>query len=209
MPKPTKEILKHLEKDPILKKCISLIDLQGDDEYIDIFVYLVKSIVSQQLSIKSAASIYNRLIHHDDIDPIDPTSFLRVPDDELRALGLSYQKARYVKNVCQFFIDNEISMDKWKSMTDQEIIDLLIQIKGVGIWTVQMVLMFALHRPDVLPEGDLGIQLGMKKLYNIKQEKKELFKTMRKIAEKWSPSRTIACMYIWRYKDTSAVSNGK
>jgi len=193
--------LAHLKKDKILKKVIDQIQIEYDDEMVDVFVYLVRSIISQQLSTKVAATIYDRLIHHDDIDPIDPHSFLRVPDDELRALGLSYQKAKYVKNVCQYFIDKDISPEEWQAMDNDKIIKKLTTIKGIGVWTVQMVLMFALHRPDVFPTGDLGIQLGMKQIYGIDKEKKELIKEMNRIAESWSPYRTIASRYIWRYKD--------
>ena len=203
MPVITNKVINHLSADPVLEKLIKQVDIESDDEYVDVFVYLIRSIVSQQLSIKSAASIYNRLIHHEDIDPIDPHSFIRLPIEELRGLGLSYQKANYVKNVCQYFIDNTISENKWQSKSNQEIIDMLTSIKGVGVWTVQMVLMFALHRPDVLPVGDLGIQLGIKSLYHLKSEKQELKKDMEAIAEQWSPYRSIACLYIWRYKDVN------
>lgn len=106
-----------------------------------------------------------------------------------------------MKNVAEFSLHNDFSKQHLMTMEDDAIIEYLIPIKGVGKWTIQMLLMFEMQRPDVFAPDDLGIQQGMQKLYNIKSEGKQLKLDMEKIAEKWKPYRSIACRYIWRSKD--------
>jgi DNA-3-methyladenine glycosylase II len=126
---------------------------------------------------------------------------LELPIEQMRAVGLSNQKASYLKNVAQFFRDNDLENKDWSNLSDEEIITYLTQIKGVGRWTVQMILMFTLARLDVFPVLDLGIQQGMKRLYSLEQEGKDLHKTMHEIAEHWRPFRSVASRYIWKWKD--------
>jgi DNA-3-methyladenine glycosylase II len=130
-----------------------------------------------------------------------PKQVYNTKDIELRKIGLSGQKSAYVKNVAEFFISNEINKKMWKKMSDEEIIERLISIKGVGKWTVQMVLMFHLDRQDVLPLDDLIIKNTMIKLYKVKETGKEQKIKLEKIASKWSPYRSIACRYLWASKD--------
>lgn len=195
------EQLKHLRKDKALRKLIDVVGHIPASRRTDLFRGLLGSIVSQQLSIKAADTIWNRFL--DLFKDRIPTAkaVLKLSDEALRACGLSYQKAGYIKNIATFSLKNTLDYKELKTKTDAELIDYLVQIKGVGRWTVEMLLMFNLDRPDVLPLDDLGIQNGIKKLYNLSFEKKELYREMERIAEAWRPHRTLACRYLWRYKD--------
>lgn len=167
-----------------------------------IYLNLCSSIMSQQLSTKVADVIYKRFL--DLYGKKEPTAqqILDTPFDTLRAIGLSNSKTNYVHNVCRFFIEQQITDAQLYRMQDENIIELLTHIKGVGRWTVEMILMFSLQHEDVLPVDDLGIQQAMTKLYKLKFEtKKELFAQMYKKAEKWRPYRTYACVHLWRWKD--------
>lgn len=192
----------HLKKDKALKKVIEQVGVIKNSKREDLFIALVRAIVSQQLSVKAADTIYKRFLGLFKNGVPDAKSILKLKDDKLRAVGLSYQKASYIKNIATFSLEQSLDHKLLKVKTDDELVDYLVQIKGVGRWTVEMLLMFNLNRPDVFPKDDLGIQNGMKKLYNLKSEKKALLKEMQQIAEAWRPHRTLACRYIWRYKDT-------
>ncbi len=164
---------------------------------IDIYYYLLKSIVSQQLSVKVASIIWQRFL---DLFPDEiPTESLLVNMDDvtLRSVGLSKQKAGYMRNVAHFSIDKGMDFEILNEKSDEEIITYLTEIKGVGKWTVQMVLMFPMDRPDVFPIDDLGIQNQMIHYFNLKGEKRELKKQMNKVAEGWKPYRTLACKLLW------------
>lgn len=192
----------HLSKDKKLKK---VIDAQEPHILIKrkkIYLHLCSSIMSQQLSTKVADVIYNRFLAL--YGKKEPTAkqILDTPFETLRSIGLSNAKTNYVHNVCRFFIDEQITDAQLYKMKDEDIIAKLTQIKGVGKWTVEMILMFSLQHEDVLPVDDLGIQQAMTKLYKLKFEtKKELYEQMYKAAEKWRPYRTYACVHLWRWKD--------
>jgi DNA-3-methyladenine glycosylase II len=165
-------------------------------------VRLMASIMSQQLSTKVAAVIFQRFLLL--FGGKEPTvdAVLLTPDTTLRSIGLSNAKVGYVKNVATFFATQHITDAQLKRMSDQEIIDLLVQIKGVGRWTVEMLLMFSLGREDVFAVDDLGIQQAMCKLYKIDPTDKKAMKlTMQKKAQKWVPYRTYACLHLWNWKD--------
>lgn len=165
-------------------------------------VRLMASIMSQQLSTKVAAVIFQRFLLL--FGGKEPTvdAVLLTPDTTLRSIGLSNAKVGYVKNVATFFATHHITDAQLKRMSDQEIIDLLVQIKGVGRWTVEMLLMFSLGREDVFAVDDLGIQQAMCKLYKIDPNNKKAMKlTMQKKAQKWVPYRTYACLHLWNWKD--------
>ena len=157
-----KKVISHLQKDKRLNTLIETIelpDLQADG---DVYSALTRSIVSQQLSVKAAATIYGRFLNlFEDNYPI-AEKVITYSLEELRAVGLSRQKASYLQNTANFFIENE-NLD-WDSMTDEAIIEYLTQIKGVGKWTVEMILMFTLSRLDILPLDDLAIRNRMIKL---------------------------------------------
>jgi DNA-3-methyladenine glycosylase II len=194
-------IIQHLSQDPKLGTIIPHVTLPPVDAHNDIYLDLLDSIVSQQLSVKAAGTIFNRFIELFDADPT-PHRILDMDIEAMRGCGLSYQKAGYIKNVATYWIENKEVMNDWLSMTDDDIIDRLTTIKGVGKWTVQMILMFRLNRLDVFPVDDLGIRQGMVLLYGIEETGKALLKKMVELAEPWRPYRSVACRYIWRYKDT-------
>ncbi len=190
------EILK--EKDARLKQIIeSVKDPIVPEPSVDIYFDLLQSIVSQQLSVKVAAIIWQRFL---DLFPDQyPTDCVlqQETDEVLRGVGLSRQKANYLRNVATFSIENGMDFELLSAKTDDEIIAYLTQIKGVGKWTVQMVLMFPMDRPNVFPVDDLGIQTKMIGHYNLKGEKKELRKQMLAIAESWEPYCSLASKYLW------------
>ncbi|MEP7317474.1 MAG: DNA-3-methyladenine glycosylase 2 family protein [Panacibacter sp.] len=166
-------------------------------------VALMASIMSQQLSTKVADVIFKRFLALYEGKEPSLQDILDTPFDKLRAIGLSNAKTNYVHNVAKFFIEEKISNKKLQAMSNDEIIKLLTKIKGVGQWTVEMLLMFTLGREDIIALDDLGIQQAMIKLYKLdKLDKKLLREKMKKISLKWSPYRTHACLYLWRWKDT-------
>lgn len=198
-------ILAHLSKDPKLAAVIAVTELPtlattSDDT--DVYTVLLDSVVSQQLSVKAANTIFKRFCGLFPNDCPYPEMVANLSDEELRAVGLSRQKAGYIRNVARYWQDHNLQDTDWDSLTDQEIIHLLTPIKGVGSWTVEMLLMFSLRRPDVFAPDDLGIQQGMIRIYELEEKGNALRKKMTQIAEAWRPYRTYACRYIWRYKDT-------
>lgn len=196
------EILEHLRKDEVLHKAISGLGREVKPELnIDIYYSLLGSIVSQQLSTKVVKIIWRRFTDLFEDGYPDAESLLSKEHDLLRSIGLSNNKARYVKNVAEFKLANDMSFDFLQSIEDEEIIKYLTVIKGVGRWTVQMILMFPMDRPNVFPVDDLGIQNAMKALYNIKLEKKELKIKMNEIADVWHPHKTVASKYLWELAD--------
>ncbi|MBC8047966.1 MAG: DNA-3-methyladenine glycosylase 2 family protein [Fimbriimonadaceae bacterium] len=194
--------LNHLSKDKKLKK---LIEQHGTFELKkekNICLFLCYSIMSQQLSTKVAAVFHKRFVDlfkgkEPSAKQIATTKF-----ETLRAIGLSNAKANYVLNVANFELENGMSAKKLQEMEDEEIITYLTQIKGVGRWTVEMLLMFALAREDHFAADDLGLQTAMIKLYKLDNSDKKQFKEdMLRISKKWSPYRTYASLYLWRFKD--------
>ena len=165
----------------------------------DIYFDLTEDVISQQLSGKVASVIFNRFL---DLFPNrypDAKLLNNIEIEILRKVGLSNSKANYVKNIAEFSLKEDISFDRINSLSDNEIVKLITQIKGVGIWTAQMVLIFSLNRPDVFPVGDLAIQQGMKKLYNLQETGKELVSKIISISDSWIPCRTTGTRYVWLY----------
>lgn len=198
-----KEILLHFKRDKILFNAISDLDTEIRPEIdIDIYHSLLSSIVSQQLSTKVVKIIWNRFTDLFVDGYPDAESLLSKEHEILRRIGLSNSKANYVKNVAAFYLENNMSFDYLQAMSDDQIIEYLSQIKGVGKWTVQMILMFPMDRPNVFPVDDLGIQNSMKRLYEIDLEKKELKIRMNEISLQWEPYRTLASKYLWKIIET-------
>lgn len=191
--------LSLIKKDKTLKKVFDATDVEiKPTPSIDVYLYLLRSIASQQLSVKVVRVIWQRF---EDLFPDtypEKKYLLSLEDQVLRKAGLSNSKLRYMKNVAEFAINNDISFDYLNKLKDEEIIEYLTQIKGVGKWTVQMILMFPMDRPNVFPVDDLGIQTRMKYWYNIDLEKAELKKKLIEIAENWHPYKTLACKYLWQ-----------
>lgn len=199
--------LVHLSKDKKLKKVIDLQEPYILKKRKPVWLHLCASIMSQQLSTKVVDVIYQRFLKLYPRKKPTLQLVIDTPVETLRGIGLSNAKASYVKNVCSFFMEEQITDAKLDKMSNEELIKYLSQIKGVGQWTVEMILMFTLGREDVLALDDLGIQQSMAKLYNLDtSNKKELREKMLYHSAKWSPYRTYACRYLWGWKDNVPVT---
>jgi DNA-3-methyladenine glycosylase II len=158
--------------------------------------------MSQQLSTKVAAVIYQRFLELYGGEEPSPEQILETPLTTLRSIGLSNAKSLYIHNVANFELEHGMKVKKLDKMDNEEVIGYLTKIKGVGRWTVEMLLMFALGREDVFALDDLGIQNAMIGLYKLKREDRKKFREdMLRVSMKWSPYRTYACMHLWRWKD--------
>jgi DNA-3-methyladenine glycosylase II len=161
----------------------------------DIFCGLVEAIVSQQLSTRAAATIYRRLRELLPDGPPTPEALGRLSDEALRGVGLSRQKLGYMRDLSGKMLDGSINVAGLRAMSDDEIIAELTKIKGIGRWTVEMLLIFRLTRPDVFPAGDLGIVKAVQRAYNFR--KTPDVKRLHAIAERWRPYRSVASWYLW------------
>ena len=204
------EYIPHLGKDKKLKKLVETGEPHQLKKRKNICTYLCASIMSQQLSTKVADIIYKRFILLYGGKEPTPAQIIETPFEKLRGIGLSNAKVSYVKNVAQFELDFGMDAKKLGKMSNEEVIDYLIVIKGVGRWTIEMLLMFALGREDVFAVDDLGIQNAMIKLYKLDNgDKKKLREEMLRLSAKWSPYRTYACVHLWRWKDNAPAVKGK
>jgi DNA-3-methyladenine glycosylase II len=194
-------IVQVFEKDRVMLDLFHRFGIPQSGIQADIFNALIRSIVGQQLSVKAAQTIYSRFRKLIEGEP-DPEKLINTPVESLRSVGLSAQKSNYVHQVARFFLENDLIKTRWDQLSDDEIIQLLTQIKGVGIWTVQMLLIFPMDRPDVFPADDLGIQNGIKKMYQLQSEGKMLRQEIVEISQKWRPYRSIASKLIWMGRDT-------
>ncbi len=200
----------HLSKDRRLKKLVETGQPHKLIKRKNICTYLCASIMGQQLSTKVADVIYKRFIDlYNGKEPL-PQQIIDTPFEKLRGIGLSNAKVGYVKNVAQFEIEFGMDAKKLGKMSNEEVIIYLTAIKGVGRWTVEMLLMFALGREDIFAVDDLGIQNAMIALYKIdNSDKKAVKEKMLQLSAKWSPYRTYACLHLWRWKDNTPVKKEK
>ncbi|WP_428662853.1 DNA-3-methyladenine glycosylase family protein [Runella sp.] len=188
-------------KDAVLASIIETTPtLKTTDWNNDVYLALLESIVSQQISTKAADSIFARFRALFDDSYPHPELLIGKTIEELRGAGLSFQKINYLQNVAVFAIEKGIDYHQLSNMTDDEIVAYLIPIKGVGRWTVEMLLMFVMERPDVFPIDDLVIRQKMVRAYNLTETGRVLYKELHVIAENWRPYRTMACRYLWRWK---------
>jgi DNA-3-methyladenine glycosylase II len=194
--------LAHLSTDKKLGKIILLQEKFTLQKKNNIYLHLCFSIMSQQLSTKVADVFHKRFLALYKNRIPSAKQIADTPFETLRGIGLSNAKANYVLNVCRFFIEEKITDARLHKMKDDELIKYLTQIKGVGQWTVEMILMFTLGREDVFAADDLGIQQAICKLYRVDaSDKKAMKQEMLRISSKWSPYRTYACRYLWGWKD--------
>ncbi|WP_276480782.1 DNA-3-methyladenine glycosylase family protein [Paraflavitalea pollutisoli] len=194
----------HLLKDRRLKKFIEQHEGFTLKKRKNLCIYLCASIMSQQLSTKVAEVIYQRFLQLYGGKEPSPQQILDTPFDTLRGIGLSNAKTNYVQNVARFTLEQGMDHKKLAKMSNDEVIVYLTQIKGVGKWTVEMLLMFALGREDVFSIDDLGLQNAMIAIYKLQREdKKQLKADLLRISGKWSPYRTYACIHLWHWKDNS------
>lgn len=193
---------KQLSHDQVLKQVIRR---QDPPELLirkGIWLQLCLSIISQQLSTRVAEVIGNRFLNLFPRKTPTLKSVLEMPDERLREVGLSGAKTMYIKNVCRFFLEHKLTDSRLHKLDDELVIQCLTEIKGVGRWTVEMILMFSMAREDVFAADDLGIRQAMIQLYQVEAEnERALRQQLIQIADSWKPYRTYACRYLWRWKD--------
>lgn len=200
------EHLKHLARDKKLHKIINLQQPFVLEKRKNIYLHLCYSIMSQQLSTRVAEVFHKRFLELYNNKEPSLKQIAETPFETLRSIGLSNAKANYVLNVSNFFMEEKITDERLDKINNEELIKYLSQIKGVGQWTVEMILMFTLGREDVFAVDDLGIQQAICKLYKIDSaDKKTMKQQMLRISSKWSPYRTYACRYLWGWKDNPAA----
>jgi DNA-3-methyladenine glycosylase II len=200
----------HLSKDRKLKKLIGETKPVKVTRQKDVLYYLIASIMSQQLSAKVADTILKRFLALYKERIPTPEEVLATPFETLRSIGLSNAKTRYVQNVAQFAIEQGIDHRKLNKMDNEAVIAYLTQIKGVGRWTAEMLLMFSLGREDVFAIDDWGVQNAMLNIYQLDRTDKKAFRAeLLRISAKWSPYRTYACMHLWRWKDNAPAAGVK
>jgi len=193
----------HLKKaDPVLATIIKRVGRFAMNYDEPAFHSLAEAIVYQQLHGKAAATIFKRLT---DLagEPLTPEGILRLSEEQLRAVGLSKQKLSYLRDLAAKTQAGDLDFARLPNLPDAEVITALTQVKGIGVWTAHMFLMFSLRRPDVFPTGDLGIQMAIRKHYRKRKLPKPL--QMEKIAKCWAPYRSVACWYMWRSMDMKTL----
>lgn len=193
----------HLKKaDPVLCAIIERVGPYRMEYGEPTFHSLAESILYQQLNGKAAVVIFNRFTEAAG-DPVTPEGILKLSDAQMRAIGLSKQKTAYLRDLAQKTKDGLLNFERLADLSNEEVIEHLTQVKGIGVWTAHMFLMFTLKRPDILPTGDYGIQAAMKKHYRKRKWPKP--KDMEKIAKSWAPYRSVACWYLWRSLDIKTM----
>ena len=203
MPATNNAHLEHLSKDKKLAVLLRTVEPYLLKKRKNVCLRLCASIMSQQLSTRVAEVIFKRFLELYDGNEPTPQQIIDTPFEKLRGVGLSNAKVNYVQNVAKYMVEHNATDKMFTKMSDEEVVAFLTPIKGVGRWTVEMLLMFTLGREDVFAVDDLGIQQAMCKVYKIDAtDKKAMKEKMLKISAKWAPYRTHACFYLWKYKDT-------
>ncbi len=193
----------HLKKcDPVLRTIIERVGPCRMEFGLPEFSSLAEAIVYQQLNGKAAVTIFKRFAALAG-EPLTPEGVLKLNDEQLRSVGLSKQKSAYLKDLAAKTAAGLLDFSRLHELTDEDVIQHLTQVKGVGVWTAHMFLMFSLRRPNVLPTGDYGVQVAMRKHY--KKRKLPKPKDMEKIAKAWAPYRSVACWYMWRSLDIKTI----
>ncbi len=193
----------HLKKsDPILRTIIEQVGPCRIEYDEPTFHSVAQAIIYQQLNGRAAETIFDRFTNAAG-DPVTPEGILKMSAEQMRAVGLSKQKSSYLRDLAEKTQAGLLEFDRMPQMTDAEVIEHLIRVKGVGVWTAHMFLIFTLRRTDILPVGDYGVQAAIKKAYRKRKLPKP--KDMEKIAKAWSPYRSIACWYLWRSLDIKTM----
>jgi 3-methyladenine DNA glycosylase/8-oxoguanine DNA glycosylase len=200
-----RKAIHHLKKsDPILGAIIERVGPcrmeYGNPE----FHSLAEAIVYQQLNGKAAVTIFKRFAALAG-EPLAPEGILKLTDKQMREAGLSRQKSSYLRDLAERTHRGELNFTRLPELSDQEVIEHLTQVKGIGVWTAHMFLIFALRRPNVLPTGDFGVRMAIKKHYNKRKLPKPA--QMERIAKCWEPYRSVACWYLWRSMDVQIIKN--
>jgi DNA-3-methyladenine glycosylase II len=198
-----RKAINHLKKcDPVLRGIIERVGpfrmAYGEPQ----FASLAEAIVYQQLNGKAAETIFKRFATLAG-QPLTPEGILKLSDEQLRGVGLSKQKSAYLKDLAQKTAAGVLDFSKLPELPDEEVIEHLTQVKGIGVWTAHMFLIFSLRRLNVLPTGDYGVQMALKRHYRKRKLPKP--KDMEKIARAWEPYRSVACWYMWRSLDIKTL----
>ncbi len=202
----TRQAVRHLKRaDPVLARVIARV---GPCRFAPItagshFHFIARAIVFQQLAVKAAATIHRRFLDLYGAEPPEPHAVAATPDERLRAAGLSRQKLSYIKDLARKVDDGEVRLDRLAVLDDPGVITELTKVKGIGVWSAQMFLIFRLGRPDVLPVGDLGVQKGIQLAYGLRSLPSP--KRVTRIGKPWSPYATVASWYLWRLLDGPAA----
>jgi len=183
--------------DSNLEKIIKIVGKYSINIRNDPFQSLVESIIYQQLAGKAANAIYNRFINYYNNKQITPTLILNSHNDNLKKVGLSNRKIDYLKDLALHVYDGRINLEELPKMNDEEIINKLVNVKGIGRWTSEMFLIFSLGRQDILPVTDLGVRKAIQKIYSLSELPKP--NIMMEIAKPWRPYRSIATWYLWKF----------
>ncbi len=195
-----KKAIRHLSQtDPVMASIIERVGPYKIEYREPTFQTLVRSIVYQQLNGKAASTIFGRLLAAAKVDPLTPESILKLRPAKMRALGLSGQKMSYIRELARLTRDGEVDFERCATLEDAAVVEHLTRVKGVGVWTVHMFLIFALRRHDVLPTGDLGVRAAMKRAYGLEELPKP--EEMARIAAAWRPYCSVASWYLWRSLD--------
>ena len=194
-----------MRRDPVLGALIRQHGPCGlaSSQHTDPFKALVRAIMSQQLSSKAADTIARRFDGLFGGRFPAPAEVIAVPPDRLRSVGLSGAKAAFIQDLARRVVDGSLRLDSLEGMSDDEVVTALTEVKGIGRWTAEMFLMFRLHRPDVLPVGDLGIVRAIQKAYRLR--KPPTPERMVRLGESWRPYRSIACWYLWASLDNKPL----
>ncbi len=194
-----RQAVRHLKQsDPVMRSIIERVGPCRMEFGEPTFPALAESIVYQQLNGTAAMSIFNRFAELAG-KPLTPEGILKLSDQQLRGVGLSKQKSSYLRDLSAKTQAGLLTFEQLGVLSDDDVIEHLTQVKGIGVWTAHMFLMFPLRRPDVLPTGDYGIRMAIKKHY--RKRKLPDPKTMQKIAKSWAPYRSVACWYLWQSLD--------
>ena len=198
-----RQAISHLKKsDPVLRAIIERIGPFCMEYGPPEFHSLAEAIVYQQLNGKAAVSIFKRFAALAG-DPLTPEGILKLTAEQMRSVGLSKQKSSYLRDMAERATSGQLEFSRLHERSDEQVIKHLTQVKGVGVWTAQMFLMFTLKRPNVLPTGDFGVQMAIKKHYNKRKLPKPA--QMEKLAKPWEPYRSIACWYLWKSMDVKTM----
>jgi DNA-3-methyladenine glycosylase II len=198
-----RKAVNHLKKsDPVMRGIIERVGPCRMEFGEPVFHSLAEAIVYQQLNGKAALTIFKRFAAVAG-EPVTPEGIAKLSDQQMRSAGLSKQKSSYLRDMAERAIRGDLNFTRLPDMTDEEVIEHLTQVKGVGVWTAHMFLIFTLKRANVLPTGDYGVQMAIKKHYNKRKPPEPV--QMEKIARAWEPYRSIACWYLWRSLDIKTV----
>ncbi len=179
-------------RDKILGKAMDEIGIIQREVIPDLFIAIIRNIVGQQISIKAATTVWNRIQQH--FTEITPETIMKATVEEIQQCGMSARKASYIKGVAQAIVQGDLNLSELHDLSDSEVIKRLSSLKGIGVWAAEMLLIFSMQRPDVVSWGDLGIRRGMMTLYSLEELTKEQFEECRK---RYSPYGSVASLYLW------------